>query len=42
MDKRNSGFTLTELEIAIAILGIIAAIARPRWTRYKSLSEDSV
>ncbi|MCC5912487.1 MAG: prepilin-type N-terminal cleavage/methylation domain-containing protein [Clostridiaceae bacterium] len=42
MNKESNGFTLVELIIVIAILGIIAAIAVPRLTGFKSMAEESV
>ncbi|MEN1760738.1 prepilin-type N-terminal cleavage/methylation domain-containing protein [Anoxynatronum sibiricum] len=42
MDKKSDGFTLVELIIVIAILGIIAAIAIPKLAGFKSKAKESV
>ena len=42
MDTRSDGFTLIELILVIAILGIITAIAIPRLTGFRSKVEESV
>ncbi len=36
MDKKSGGFTLVELILVIAILGIIATIAVPRLMGFRS------
>ena len=42
MYKKSGGFTLVELIVVIAILGIIAAVAVPRLAGFKSKAEESV
>jgi type IV pilus assembly protein PilA len=40
--RKNAGFTLVEIIIVIAILGILAMIAIPRYSGYTSAAKDSV
>lgn len=42
MWKKSDGFTLIELIVVIAILGILAAIVVPRLTGFKSMAEKRV
>ncbi len=41
-DKKSKGFTLVELIVVIAVLGIVAAIAAPRFIGYRSLAIERV
>ncbi|MBM7560905.1 type II secretion system protein [Fusibacter tunisiensis] len=42
MDKKSGGFTLIELIVVIAILGILAVIAAPRLTGFRVVAEERV
>ena len=42
MDGKSDGFTLVELIVVIAILGIITVIAVPRLAGFRSIAEEKV